>query len=296
MAIVLGENLYGKAEVRLVHIDRSSAVHKIKDVNVTSQLIGEFSETYLTGSNQKIIATDTQKNTVFALARQGGVGSIEDFALRLGRHFVGYEQVSGARQEVEEYSWDRISTDGVAHDHSFVRSTAEVRNTVVRTDGETETVVSGLSNIVVLNSTDSEFWGFPDIEYTSLVETNDRILATAVSARWRYVGTDIDWDQAFATVRATMLTAFATTYSYSLQQSLFAMGKAVLEVVPQIAEIRMSMPNKHHFLVDLGTWDLDNPNEVWYAADRPYGLIEAAVGRDDVAADPAAWNGIAGFI
>lgn len=298
MAISLGYHQYGKAEVRLVHVDRSTPVHRIKDVNVTSQLIGDFTDTHLTGDNSKVIPTDTQKNTAYALARLGGVGAIEDFALRMARHFVdGYEQVTGARQEVEEYTWGRITTSsGGPHDHAFVRAGTEVRTTVVRKDGPAEAVVSGLKDLVVLKSTGSEFHGFPEVEYTSLVETDDRILATAVSAGWRYVGTDVDWDKTFADVRQILLDRFALTHSLSLQQTLYAMGEGVLAQHPEIAEIRFSMPNKHHFLVDMTQWGLENPNEVWYAADRPYGLIEASVVRDDAPPAGDVWNGITGFV
>jgi urate oxidase len=299
MAIVLGPNQYGKAEVRLVHIDRSTPVHKIKDVNVTSQLIGDFTaDTHATGDNSAIIATDTQKNTVYALARLGGVGAIEDFALRMARNFVDkYAWVTGARQEVEEYFWDRIVTsEGAEHDHSFVKGSPEVRTTVVSKDGDEETVISGLQNVTVLKSTGSEFHGFPEVEYTSLVETTDRIMATVVTARWRYVGTDVDWDKTYASVRSIMLDTFAAVHSLSLQQTLYAMGEAVLEAHPEIAEMRLSMPNKHHFLVDMSKWGLDNPNEVWYAADRPYGLIEASVVRDEAPPAPGAWESIGGFI
>ena len=297
MGIVLGTNQYGKAEVRLVHVDRSTPRHVITDVNVTSQLFGDFTETHLTGSNAAVIATDTQKNTVYALARTGGITTIEEFALRMARNFVDkYEQVTGARQEIEQYSWGRIeTTESGAHDHAFVRSGTETRTVVVTKRGDAETVISGLTDLTVLKSTGSEFWGFPEVEYTSLVETTDRILATAVSSRWRYTSSDVDWDKSFASVRQILLDRFAGTHSYSLQQTLYAMGQGVLEAHPEIAEIRFSMPNKHHFLVDLSHWGLDNPNEVWYAADRPYGLIEAAVTRDDLPADEAAWAGITGF-
>jgi urate oxidase len=166
----------------------------------------------------------------------------------------------------------------------------------VRKDGAAETVISGLTGLVVLKSTGSEFWGFPEVEYTSLVETTDRILATAVSARWLYTSTDLDWNAAFTAVRNALLENFATTHSLSLQQTLYAMGKGALEAVPEVAEIRLSLPNKHHFLVDLDKWDLDNPNQVFYAADRPYGLIEASIIRDDVAVPDGAWEGIAGFV
>jgi urate oxidase len=297
MGISLGHNQYGKAEVRLVHVDRSTPVHRIKDVTVTSQLIGDFADTHHAGDNAKVIATDTQKNTVYALARLGGVGPVEDFALRMARHFVdGYEQVTGSRQEVEEFTWDRITTStGGPHDHAFVRAGTEIRTAVVRKAGAAETVISGLRDLVVLKSTGSEFHGFPDVEYTSLVETDDRILATAVSARWRHVGVDVDWDTSFPDVRQILLDRFACTHSRSLQQTLYAMGEGVLAAHPGIAEIRFSMPNRHHFLVDLTTWGLENPNEVWYAADRPYGLIEASVVRDDAPPAGDVWEGIRGF-
>ena len=108
--------------------------------------------------------------------------------------------------------------------------------------------------------------------------------------------TDVDWDKTYASVRSIMLDTFAAMHSLSLQQTLYAMGEAVLEAYPEIAEMRLSMPNKHHFLVDMSKWGLDNPNEVWYAADRPYGLIEASIVRDDLPPAPEAWLGVKGFI
>lgn len=298
MAISLGYHQYGKAEVRLVHIDRATPAHQIKDMNVTSQLTGDFAATHHTGDNSAVIATDTQRNAVYALARLHGVGPSEEFALRLARYFVDkYPQVSGSRQEVEEYSWNRITTAEFGpHDHAFTRGSAEVRTTVVTKHGADEVVISGLRELTVLKSTGSEFHGFPQVEYTSLVETTDRILATAIHARWRYIGVEHDWDETFTSVRALMLDRFASTHSLSLQQTLYAMGESVLSAYPGIAEIRFSMPNKHHFLVDLSRWGLDNPNEVWYAADRPYGLIEASIGRDDAPPPGAVWEGINGFV
>jgi urate oxidase len=299
MGITLGGNQYGKAEVRMVHVDRSSAVHQITDVTVTSQLFGDFTlDTHLTGANDKIIATDTQKNTVYALARQGGVGSAEAFGLKMARHFVdGFDFVEGSRQEVLQHGWNRISTaDGGPHDHAFSRDGGETRTALVVKRGAEEIVLSGLTGLTVLKSSGSEFHGFPDVAYTSLVETDDRILATAVSARWRHLSTDVDWDKSYADVKSILLDRFAEIHSLSLQQTLYGMGEAVLAAHPGIAEIRFSMPNKHHFLVDLSEWGLDNPNEVWYAADRPYGLIEATVTRDDVPPVDGVWDGAAGFI
>jgi urate oxidase len=170
-----------------------------------------------------------------------------------------------------------------------------VRTAVVTVDGDDVHVLAGLGDLVVLKSTGSEFWGFPVDAYTTLQETRDRILATAVTTRWRYLGTELPYAELFTRIRTIMLETFASLHSLALQQTLYAMGRSVLEQVPEVAEVRFSMPNKHHFLVDLSPFGLDNPNTVFYAADRPYGLIEATVLRDDAPSPGDAWLGIAGF-
>jgi len=295
MGITLGPNQYGKAEVRVVAVDRSSPRHTLVDLNVSSSLRGDFADAHTVGDNAHVLTTDAQKNTVFAFARDG-VGTPEEFGLRLTRHFAGsYDWISGARVAVESYGWERIAVGGAEHDHSFRKAGAEVRTAVVTVDGGDAHVLAGLTDLVVLKTTGSEFWGFPRDRYTTLAETDDRILATAVTARWRYTGLDVDFDASFAGVRNALLETFASTHSLALQQSLYAMGEAVLEAHPEIAEMRLSMPNKHHFLVDMSKWGLDNPNEVFFAADRPYGLIEATVQRDDATPADIAWSGIAGF-
>jgi urate oxidase len=292
MAIVLGPNQYGKAENRLVTVSRNGSVHTIKDLTVSTSLRGDLADTHLTGDNAKVLATDTQKNTVYAFAKEAPVGEIEDFALRLGRHFVSsQEAITGARILIDEHSWDRI--DG--HDHSFVQGSNEKRTTAVTIEGSQAWVVSGVRDLVVLKSTGSEFHGYPKDPYTTLKETNDRILATSVTARWRYAGTDVDWAKSFAEIRSIMLKTFADKHSLSLQQTLYAMGEAVLQARQEVAEVRLSMPNKHHFLVDLSAFGLENDNEVFYAADRPYGLIEGSILRDDAPEAGLAWSTLPAF-
>ncbi|MFI5609121.1 factor-independent urate hydroxylase [Amycolatopsis sp. NPDC051903] len=290
MAIVLGENRYGKAENRLVRVDRDGDEHRITDLDVSVSLSGDMSDTHLTGANDKVLATDTQKNTLFAFARDG-VGEIEDFAMRLARHFVtSQESIDRARVRVESFPWQRLTVGGQPAHHSFARSGGGTRTTTVHHDGERAWVVGGVEDLTVLNTTGSEFWGFPRDEYTTLAETKDRILATAVTASWRFGTEDTDWARAYDTALAAMLDAFGGTHSLSLQQTLYAMGSRVLETVPEIVEVRLSLPNKHHFLADLSPFGLDNPGEVFFAADRPYGLIEGSVLRDDAPPAGPAWS------
>ncbi|MDX2971965.1 urate oxidase [Kribbella solani] len=296
MAIHLGANQYGKAENRVVRIYRDTPRHEIRDLNVSTALRGRFDAAHTTGEQGDVLPTDTQKNTAFAFAKEKGIGAIEEYALTLGERFLAASPAAeGARIEVEEYAWERIEVDGQGHDHSFVRSGGGVRNTIVNVERGQAYVVSGISDLVVLKSTGSEFHGFLKDEYTTLPETDDRILATSLVARWRYEHTDVEWDKAYDRIKALLLEQFAKIHSLALQQTLYGMGSAVLEAHPEVAEIRFSAPNKHHFLVDLSPFGVENPGEVFVAADRPYGLIEATVTRDDASDPGSAWHATPGF-
>ncbi|MBV1781067.1 urate oxidase [Paeniglutamicibacter sp. ABSL32-1] len=294
--IVLGANQYGKAEVRLVKITRDTDRHEIEDLNVTSQLHGDFLAAHIDGDNRHVVPTDTQKNTVYGFARDG-VGSPEAFLLRLGAHFTTeFDWVTGGRWAAEQYFWDRIQD----HDHAFSRNKSEVRTAVLEIKDGEASVLAGIKDLTVLKSTASEFRNFPVDRYTTLQETGDRILATDVSSRWRYNSTAVangglDFNAVYASVRELLLAGFAAKHSFALQQTMFDMGEAVLEAHPEIEEIRFSLPNKHHFLVDLSPFGQDNPNEVFFAADRPYGLIEAAITREGASAAHPIWENTPGF-
>ena len=300
MSIVLGPNQYGKAENRVVRVYRDSQHHEIRDLNVSTSLRGDFTAAHVDGDQSQVLPTDTQKNTAFAFAKEKGVASPEEYALALAdRLLEASGAATGARIEVEEYAWDRITVGGSGHDHAFVRRGGDTRTTVVTLDDSGQQrrawVVSGLKDLVVLKSTGSEFKGFLKDRYTTLAEADDRILATSLVARWRYERTNADWNKTFDHIRQVLLETFAVTYSHALQESLYAMGRAVLEAHPEVAEIKFSAPNKHHFLVDLAPFGLENNGEVFIAADRPYGLIEATVCREGAAPAGDAWLAVPGF-
>ncbi|WP_274563615.1 factor-independent urate hydroxylase [Streptomyces spiramyceticus] len=296
MPTILGQNQYGKAENRVVKITRDGDTHHIKDLNVSVALSGDMDDVHYSGSNANVLPTDTTKNTVYAFAKEYGIESAEQFGIHLARHFVtSQEPIKRARIRIEEYSWERIATSDnnskfIGSDevnHSFVRKGQELRTTQITFDGEQWQIISGLKDLTVMNSTNSEFWGYVKDKYTTLKEAYDRILCTDVSAAWRYNWTsDADrmpnWEKSYAQAKKHILQAFAETYSLSLQQTLYQMGSRVINSRSEIDEIRFSLPNNHHFLVDLEPFGLKNDNEVYFAADRPYGLIEATILRDGV--------------
>jgi urate oxidase len=293
---LLNAHQYGKAETRLVRIYRDTARHQIRDLNVSTSLRGDFAAAYLDGDQANVLPTDSQKNTAYAFALDKGVADIETYALALARHFADdIEPVQAARVEVEEYDWERVRLGGGDHPHAFVRAGEEVRTTTATVEGrgpaQRAWVLSGLRDLVLLKSTGSQFAGFLHDRYTTLAETDDRVLATSLTARWRHARPECDdWTAVNASIRQVLIETFATVRSRALQQSLFQMGKAVLAAHEDIAEIRLSAPNKHHFLVDLSPFGLDNRGEVFHADDRPYGLIQCAVQREGVPPAGPAWD------
>ncbi|MFB7760715.1 factor-independent urate hydroxylase [Streptomyces xiamenensis] len=289
----LGQNQYGKAETRIVKVTREGTTHHLEDLKVSVALSGDMDEVHYSGSNATVLTTDATKNTVFAFAKEYGVGSPERFGTLLARHFTESQPtLTRARIRMESYAWERIATPGEG-EHSFLRDGRGVRTAQITHDREEGwEALSGLTALTVLNSTDSEFHGFLKDRYTTLPETRDRVLATDVTALWRHRWSGPrdatpDWNASHAAARGHLLDAFARTYSYSLQQTLFAMGSRVIDHRPEIDEIRLSLPNKHHFLADLTPFGMENETAdgaVYFAADRPYGLIEATVLREGATA------------
>jgi urate oxidase len=209
---------------------------------------------------------------VYAFARTHPVDHVETFAQLLADHFATKPAVETVIINALEHSWTRLAN------HAFVQPGGEQWTAVVtRAPGGTR-VVSGLTNLVVLKTTDSAFAGFPRDAFTTLPDTQDRILATSVTASWTYHEGFTDF-AARASIRAAMVDAFTAHDSRSVQHTLKAMAHAALAACPGVVDVTLSMPNRHHLLVDLKPFGLDNPNEVFVATEQPFGLIEATFRR-----------------
>jgi urate oxidase len=274
----LSWNRYGKSRVRLVKVRRHAHVHDLVDLTIDVQLEGGFEPVYVDGDNTSCLATDTMKNTVYALARQDPIDQVEHFALRLADHFLAKPPVTRARITAVEHRWHRLAAGGRPHGHAFVQPGGEQWTSVVTRDRAGAEIVSGLTNLVVLKTTDSAFAGFPRDEYTTLPDADDRIMATSITATWRYRAGVADF-AARDQVRAAVVETFATHQSRSVQHTLYAMGQAALAACADVDAITLTLPNRHHLLVDLKPFGLDNPNEIFVATDQPFGLIEATITR-----------------
>jgi len=276
--IEVGPNSYGKSAIRLVKVVRSETPHRVRDLTIGIALEGDFAASYRDGDNSAVIATDTMKNTCYALAGEHLTGAIEDFAAVLADHFAEAPQVDIARVSIREHAWRPIG----ASPDAFGRDGSETRVARVARGRGGRSVDSGVEDLVLMKTTRSAFAGFPRDRFTTLPETDDRIMATKVSATWRYAGAvAIDHDASFASVRSTLLEVFAEHHSVSVQASIWVIGKAILERNPEVESISMSLPNLHHWTVDLSGFGIENDREVYVSTTEPHGVIEATIRRGD---------------
>ena len=275
----LGRNRYGKAGVRLVKVDRSTARHELRDLTIAIALEGDFVEAHVTGDNARILPTDTMKNSVYGLALDHLTGSIEDFAIFLTGHFMKAAPITSARVNIQEHAWRRIDVNGQEHDHSFMRAGGEARTTRVVASAAGVRVYSGIRDLNLLKTTGSGFVGYIKDSFTTLPETTDRIFATSLNAEWSYAEGQHDYDALWGTARGAIEETFAQQHSLSVQHTLYAMGEQVLARCAPITRIRFSLPNKHHLLVDLSRFGMTNRSQIFVATTEPYGLIQGEVVR-----------------
>jgi urate oxidase len=267
MGIRLGRNNYGKSRVRLLRVARGPERNEIKELTLAIRFQGDFETVHTRGDNTAVLPTDTMKNTVYALARQQPLSSVEAFSQQLIKHFLDTcPEASCVEVDAKEDLWARIDSHGKPHATAFVRAGEEKRTAALSGTREKMTIRGGVENLVAMKT-------------STLPETCDRILATSIKADWLYAAASLDFDKMWEGVRTTLLETFAAHDSLSLQHTLYAMGEAVLARFGELCNIRLSLPNKHYNLVNLAPFGLENPAEVFLPIDEPHGLIEGTAER-----------------
>ena len=277
----LGANRYGKSRVRLSRITRLADRHEFNEWTVHVMLYGDFEMSFTEADNSKVLPTDTMKNTVYFVARNSKAATIEAFAIELGDYLLDNNaQVTKVSIVVEEKAWERMMVDGNAETTTF-RMGGQELNTVlaVREKAGAWKVTSGVDGLTILKTTNSAFSGYIKDKLTTLKPAADRIFGTRATIEWDYAPGTPDYTKARERIVATLLKAFAEHNSMSVQHTLYDMGKAVLDIAPEIARIHFSLPNLHHLLADLSPFGLDNPNHIFVPIDEPHGTIEATIER-----------------
>ena len=267
----LGANRYGKSEVRLVKLSRGPDRHDLRDLTVDVSLEGDFDAVHTEGDNAGLVATDTMRNVVYALAAERPIDSLPSFGAALVDHFLGYPRVTRARVRVREHPWERMTP------HAWQRGAGGTRVEELEGGAGAGRHAAGVEDLLVLRSSGSAFEGFDRDRFTTLPETGDRILATVVAARWDYRAEA--GETVWAAVRDTLLGAFTDHHSPSVQFTLNCMGEAVIEHHADVERISLSLPNRHHLPFDVSRFGVEDRGEVFHATTEPFGLIEATVER-----------------
>jgi urate oxidase len=280
VVIQLAQCSYGKTGVRLVKVERDGARHHLRDITVAVQVFGAFEDSYLEGDNRSVLPTDTMKNAVYVLARQQRLKELEAFGTRVADHFLSrHNHLARVRVTLSENIWERILCNGEPHGSAFQKSGTENRIVVIEADRSRKTIQSGIHNLSLLKTSRSSFANFLRDEYTTLKETSDRLFASCMNVEWSYSRDARDFREIRQRIRTILLTEFAGHDSQSVQHTLYAMGRAVLERISAVEEIWLSMPNRHCLPVDLSPFGMDNPNEVFIPIEEPSGEIEARLSR-----------------
>ena len=277
--IELVANRYGKASIRLVRVVREPGRHRLRDLTVAVALEGDFDAAHTDGDNTNVIATDTMKNTAYVFAQEHLDGSIEDYGRALALHFLERPQVDIATVNVREHQWNPIEVAGAPAPDAFIRTAEGTRVATVTAMRGSISVEAGVEDLIVMKTGRSAFSGFERDRYTTLPETEDRLMATKVTAIWRYGSPDVDGDATFAAVRSTLLETFADHDSASVQESTWIMGRAILADHDAVEEVRLILPNLHHLSVDLTRLGVTDDGDVFMPTTEPHGLIEATVRR-----------------
>ncbi len=271
---------YGKAQVRLLRVYRQADQHEVREVRAKVMLEGDFEAAYIKADNSPVVATDSMKNLVNVLALEHLQTDNEPFAVDIAQTFLDrYAHVSQVSVELEETPWQRMEIDGQVQAHSFQPGDGSRMWCQVTMNRSGREIRSGIRRLRIMKTTQSGFSNFWRDEFTTLPETSDRILCTRLQATWNYVETPASYPVVTAAVQRTLLRIFATTYSVSVQDSLYRMGEAVFADVPEVREITLAMPNIHYNQIDLTAFGMDAANQLFLPTDEPHGDIEATLRR-----------------
>lgn len=282
----LEQHRHGKTRVRIGRVWRDGPRHTFVEWSVSVLLSSHCEPAFTVGDNSGIVATDSIKNTVYAKAKAcTNVISMEDFGILLGQHFVNtYPVVRGAQVNIIEKPWESLVIGGKVHSHGYKLGKGSHTCEVIVSDNGSVIVSSGIEGLAVLKTTQSGFEGFIRDKFTLLPEVRERILATEVQSVWRYHSKPSCYNQAYETVKGTLIDVFfgpleTGVYSPSVQNALYLMGQEVLRRLPEIKTIKLSMPNLHFLPVNMPTVGVEFEHDVYLPTDEPHGTIEASLTR-----------------
>lgn len=278
--MALTASRYGKGRVRVMRLARDGDHHTPRELSLDVLMTGAFDRAWTDGDNRACVATDSVKNIVNVTAARHVEADKEAFAGHVADVFLStYPQVEEISVEGRETRWLRHAIAGALHGHTFTLDGNGFGYVKLVASRTASVLQSGLRGYTFMKTTQSGWADFVEDGYRTLPDTHDRIAATSMDATWTWSAVPADYGSANAEVLSLLIEVFGTTYSPSVQDSMYRMGEAVLAAIPEIADIRFTMPNKHYIPINLSPFDLANDGRVFLPTDEPHGQIEATIER-----------------
>jgi len=204
-----------------------------------------FMPAYTEGDNRGVVATDTMKNFVYAMALAFAGDRYELFAEFLGRQFLEhYPQMQSLRIFLRELPFE-------AHSDKLLSGPLDDDYEIVELHLDRAGVQSlrvGRRNLRLVKLTGSAFKSFARDEFTTLPEVTDRPLYIFLDVHWRYPdgGAAIASERLVGSgeVRDVVRKTFDDFVSMSIQHLVHEMGKRVLERFPELSEVSFDAQNR----------------------------------------------------
>ena len=281
----LVEHNHGKAKVKILKVDRSKDAHKVYEYTVATKLFFEgYSRVFTNNDNSDLVATDTQRNTVYVVAKRTRANSPEQFAIDICEHFLKeYPLLEAVEVEADQVLWER---SGGSHIHAFLKNAPETASTKVRLErGGKAHVTSYIKGMTVLKTTLSGFEDYLMDEYTLLAPTAERCLSTELDATWTYTYDTRDFNAIRQTLREQLILGLfgppqTGVYSVSLQATVYDAACLILSKCSQIESIAISTPNKHYIpFTQLNQLGEKFEDDIFVPIDAPSGSIYCKVAR-----------------
>ena len=238
-----------------------------------------FLPAYTEGDNRDVVATDTMKNFVYAMALEYPGATHEGFAAFLARRFLAtYPQMQRLRLLVEEIPFS-------AHSGKLLSPLDDDYGTVqleLGRDGM-RALHCGRRNLRLVKLTGSAFRDFARDAYTTLPEVSDRPLFIHLDVHWQYRRMEDGVNDgpariASEAVREAVITTFDEFVSMSIQHLVYEMGTRLLEQFDGMAEVSFEAQNR---LWDTSkVSDTDRTTRVFSDPKPAHGFIGLTLRRD----------------
>jgi len=277
----LGASSQGESRLRMLRIVRRGDRHDARDLTVSIRFEGDFATAFRDGHSDGIIPGETLKTLVHRIAREHAGAEIEVLGLALCRSVLEtHRQIGRVRVEIAEQPWTRMDVGAKPQGQAFLLGGPEQRTAAITSNGTQTAVVSGIDQLVLMRTSGFLASRGAMRSDDGLDDAVQALFVGGLSAKWTYSHADVTFGPYRQGVRSAITETFAMHAARSVQHTLYAIADVVLATYEEILDVTLSMHERPYRPADLFSAQMENPDEVFVAAEEPLGVVEVTVERD----------------